>query len=113
MGRRPEANTALFRADWQVGLLIADICQRHTLTKDQVVRLRVGLDLPPRMDRSSRRRVTLEPVPDTDEIERRAAAVRVGWTDDILRKRLGIEEKPYEIPTGVEAPPDFDPRWYD
>lgn len=113
MGRRPEANTALFRADWLGGLLIADICERHTLTKDQVVRLRIGLDLPARLDRATRRRKTLEPVPDASEIERRAAEVRAGWTEDTLRKRLGIEEKPYEIPTGVETPPDFDPRWYD
>jgi hypothetical protein len=113
MGRRPEANTALFRADWHGGLLVAEICQKHTLTKDQVVRLRISLELPPRLDRSARRRVSVEPVPSEEEIARRAAEIRAGWTDDVHLKRMGIVEKPYEIPTDVETPPDFDPRWYD
>lgn len=113
MGRRPEANTALFRADWQDGLLIAEICQRHTLTKDQVVRLRISLSLPPRLDRSTRRRLTVEPTPTETEIAKRAAEIRAGWTLETERKRLGFEEKPYEIPTDVETPPDFDPTWYE
>jgi hypothetical protein len=113
MGRRPEANETLFRVDWHGGLLIAEICQRHTLTKDQVVRLRVSLKLPPRTDRAARRRVGAVPVPDEAEIARRAAEVRAGWTPEIEQKRLGFEEIPYEIPTNVETPPDFDPRWYD
>lgn len=113
MGRRPEANAALFRADWQGGLLIAEICQRHTLTKDQVVRLRISLELPPRLDRSARRRLSVDPVPDEAEIARRAAEVRAGWSHETEMKRLGVEEIPYEIPMNVETPPDFDPKWYD
>lgn len=113
MSKRAEPDSALFRADWQVGLLITEICQRHTMTKDQVVRLRVRLDLPPRLDRSARKRAPPFSVPDEDEIASRVAAIKAGWSDSTRLKRAGIEEKPYEIPTGVETPEGFDPSWYD
>lgn len=102
-----------FRADWSEGLLIADICQRHTLSRDQVIRLRVSLELPPRMDRGRRHRERQE-TPTQEEIAQRAAEIRAGWTPEIERKRRGLEcEQFYEIPQNVETPPDFDPGWYD
>jgi hypothetical protein len=39
-----------FRADWSDYIPIAELCQRYNITKDQVIRLRVVLALPPRMD---------------------------------------------------------------
>lgn len=106
---------SLFKADWFSGLMISEICQRHTLSRDQVVRLRVGLALPPRMDRGSRRRRAAEcRTPTEDEIKQRAAEIRAKWTPETERRRAGIDGPVlYEIPQDVETPDDFDPQWYD
>jgi hypothetical protein len=106
---------SLFKTDWHDGLLISDICQRHTLSRDQVVRLRVNLGLPARMDRGRRRREEQE-TPTEQEIRDRAYEIRLQWTPELERKRRGIPtdyDDSYRIPQDVETPPDFDPRWYD
>lgn len=105
---------SLFKSDWATGLMISEICQRHTLSRDQVIRLRVGLELPPRMDRGSRRRKADCQTPTKEEIEQRAAEIRAKWSPETERRRAGIEGPVfYEIPQDVETPPDFDPQWYD
>jgi len=83
--------------------MIVDLCQRHTLSRDQVVRLRVRLELPPRLERRGRPRKEEQETPTREEIDLRAAEIR------------GLDGSPefYEIPRDVESPPDFDPRWYD
>lgn len=105
---------SLFKTDWHSGLMISDICQRHTLSRDQVVRLRVSLDLPPRMDRGNRGGREPRSVPTPQEIAERSAEVRLKWTPEVERRRRGLpEDWHYEIPQGVETPEDFDPQWYD
>lgn len=94
--------------------MIAEICQRHTLSRDQVVRLRVNLELPARMDRGNRKTKGEQETPSQAEIAERAAEIRARWTPDVERKRRGVEtEVFYEIPQNVETPDDFDPRWYE
>jgi|LakMenEpi03Aug12_release.lakeMendotaPanAssembly.Ray.scaffolds.fasta_scaffold2385063_1 hypothetical protein len=108
-------HVSLFKVDWHEGLLISDICQRHTLSRDQVVRLRVHLGLPARMDRGRRQRAEQQ-TPTEDEIKERATQIKMGWTPEIERKRRGLladTDDAYEIPQNVETPPDFDPAWYD
>lgn len=113
MGKTPDVDVSLFSQDWHDGLMIAEICQRHRLTKDQAVRLRIRLGLPPRLSRAGRRRGPPPSVPNPAEILARAAEIRKGWTAEIEAKRAGREDAPYEIPRDVETPDDFDPRWYD
>lgn len=110
---RAKVQVPLFKSDWSEGLMISEICQRHTLSRDQVVRLRVSLELLPRMDRGRRRRPASE-TPTKAEIAQRAAEIQAKWSPEIERKRRGIaDEERYEIPQNVETPPDFDPIWYD
>ena len=110
---RTTVQVSLFKADWLEGLMISEICQRHTLSRDQVVRLRVNLELPPRMDRG-RRKASNRETPTQQEIAKRVAEVQAKWTPEIERKRRGAsDDEHYEIPQNVETPPDFDPKWYD
>lgn len=103
-----------FTDDWHDGLLISEICQRHTLSRDQVVRLRIRLDLAPRLDCRKRKRPPEVETPTREEIAERSAEIRAGWTPEVERRRRGLdEENPYEIPQMVETPEDFDPRWYE
>ena len=113
MGNTTQVQISLFKADWGDGYLISEICQRHTLTKDQVVRLRVSLELPPRLDRAARLRRCTPPPPTEEEIKERTEKIRSGWDEETERKRRGSIDRPYEIPWGVESPPDFDPGWYE
>lgn len=113
MGKMPDVDISLFTQDWHDGLMIAEICQRHRLTKDQAVRLRIRLGLTPRLSRSGRRRGPNPAAPTPAEIKERAAEIRKSWTPEIEAKRAGREEARYEIPCDVETPEDFDPRWYD
>jgi hypothetical protein len=103
----------VFKSDWAEGLMIAEMCQRHTLTKDYVVRLRVKLGLPPRLDRSARRRTVSFSMPTPEEIKQRAEEIKRGWDEDTEKRRRGHVDQPYEIPSDVETPEDFDPGWYD
>lgn len=110
---RTTVQVSLFKTDWLEGLMISEICQRHTLSRDQVVRLRVNLQLPPRMDRG-RRRASNRETPTQQEIAERVAEVQAKWTPEIERKRRGVsDDEHYEISQNVETPDDFDPGWYD
>jgi hypothetical protein len=70
-----------FRAEWVENIPIAALCQRWTISKDQVIRLRTLWELPPRHDRKTRYRPDTIVDPTPDEIRQRAAEVRAGWDD--------------------------------
>lgn len=104
----------MFRADWLEGLMISEICQRHTLSRDQVVRLRASLELPTRMDRGRRKSARENRTPTRQEISFRAAEIRESWSEETERKRRVCQiTEHYEIPQDVESPEGFDPSWYD
>lgn len=91
-----------FRAEWEAGVPMAALCQRWTITKDQLVRLKQVWDLPLRYDRA-RKRGPRGTVPEEElrasessldlaplvaaaaEIERRA------WTLDVEHSRRGSQ----------------------
>lgn len=70
-----------FRAEWIENVPIASLCQRWTISKDQVIRLRTLWELPPRHDRKKRYRPAAMVDPTPDEIQQRAAEVRASWDD--------------------------------
>jgi len=112
-----------FRADWASGLTIADLCQRHTISKDQVVRLRDLWECGLRHDRRKRAKPDREPEPTPEEeaasqascdlapeVAARAEVERRSWSDvTYLLRRYGIHHAtPYSIPTGVRLHLDGD-----
>jgi hypothetical protein len=56
-----------FSADWAAHIPIAALCERYTVTKDQVLRLKVIWNLPPRHDRSLRVKPKWSPRPSAEE----------------------------------------------
>jgi len=103
-----------FRRDWARGLTIADLCQRYTVTKDQVVRLRTVWRCELRHDRRKRAKPEPEPEPTPEEdaasarscelapqVAIRAAAERTNWCDVTYLLRSGVQPSPYTVPTGV------------
>ena len=91
---------ATFRADWDAGVPMVDLCQRWTITKDQLIRLKTVWNLPLRHDRARKR----EPVTRVSRAELRAseascdlapaiaaaaAKERQAWTLEIEHSRRG------------------------
>lgn len=105
-GNTTSIDLATFREDWFANLPLAAICERWTVSKDQVTRLRLRWGLPPRIDRRDRHKPAQFADPTEDEIASRAAAVRATWDADVERKRLVGAKKPAPprvIPLSAEA----------
>ncbi len=105
-GNTTTIDLATFSADWNANLPLAVICDRWTVSKDQVSRLRLRWNLQPRTDRRSRHKPAQSIDPTEDEIAVRAAAVRATWGSEIERKRLVGARKPTPprvIPLSAEA----------
>ena len=95
-----------FRTDWMENIPLAAICERWSVSKDQVTRLRVRWELPPRTNRQDRHKPEQIVDPTEQEIELRAAAIRATWTEDTEAKRRTGKQKPAGpriIPLSAEA----------
>lgn len=68
-GNTATISMAQFSADWAAHIPIAALCERYTVTKDQVLRLRAIWHLPPRHDRSLRAKPKWSSPPSRDEDE--------------------------------------------
>lgn len=93
-GNTSTISIASFRRDWESHIPIAMICVRHTITKDQVVRLRDHWNLPLRLDRRLRYKPRRPQPPSAAElaaseaslalapaIAARVTCVHAMWTD--------------------------------
>lgn len=113
-GNTATIDAVTFRREWASGLTIADLCQRHTITKDQVVRLRTIWSCELRHDRRKRAKPTPEPEPTpaeeaascascelAPEVAARAAEERRTWSDVTYMLRSGGVPEPLTVPTGV------------
>lgn len=93
-----------FRADWCSHMPIAVLCQRYTITKDQVVRLRTVWNLPLRNDRKLRAKPPRYKDPTPSEIAARSAAVRATWDSRTEEMRRVIKTQQFKV-RSVEVPP--------
>lgn len=66
-GNTAVISMARFTADWAAHIPIAALCERYTVTKDQVLRLKVIWKLPPRHDRALRAKPRWSPRPTAEE----------------------------------------------
>ena len=94
-----------FRADWSTHMPIAALCDRYTITKDQVLRLRTVWNLPLRHDRRLRfkpkRSEMRDPTP--AELEERTAAIRATWDARTEEARRVAKPQAYSVPE-IETP---------
>ena len=97
-GSTTTIDVATFRSDWAANLMIVDICNKHNLTKDQVLRLRVLWQLPPRLDHTARARPQRYVDPTPNEVAKRAAAIREKWNADTEHRRRVNKTDPYTAP---------------
>lgn len=99
-----------FRADWETHMPISALCQRWTITKDQVLRLRTLWDLPLRNDRRLRfkpRRCDMrDPTP--REIEQACKEIQARWDEHTRVMRMVSKPQQFEV-REVQTPDDLRP----
>jgi hypothetical protein len=102
-------NVVSFRADWETHMPISALCERWTITKDQVLRLRTIWNLPLRNDRRLRfkpRRCDMrDPTP--REIEQACKEIQARWdarTEEERRviKTAFVRLRVFETPDQAE-----------
>lgn len=91
---------ATFRAEWDAGVPMVALCQRWTITKDQLIRLKAVWELPLRHDRARKRepklRISRAELRASEAscdlapaIAAAAAKEREGWTLEVEHSRRG------------------------
>lgn len=92
-------NVVQFRDDWQSHMPIASLCQRYTITKDQVIRLRDFWKLPLRNDRRLRfkpaRGEMVDPSP--EDIAERCKAIQATWDDATREARSVVKRQGFSV----------------
>ena len=82
-----------FRADWDTHMPMRALCERYTITRDQVIRLRDVWDLPLRNDRRLRfkpkRSEMRDPTP--REIIQACKEIQAKWDDRTREERAVIK----------------------
>lgn len=86
-----------FRADWLTHLPMRALCERWTITRDQVIRLKHKWDLPPRHDRRLRAKPVRQRDPTTTEILEASLQIQAGWTDALREERRVIKTQPVSL----------------
>ena len=89
-----------FRAEWDAGVPMVELCERWTITKDQLIRLKTVWELPLRHDRARKRepklRISRAELRASEAscdlapaIAAAAAKEREGWTLEVEHSRRG------------------------
>lgn len=76
-----------FRAEWLSHVPMRMLCERYTITRDQVIRLKHVWQLPPRHDRSLRAKPKRQRDPTTTEIQQACLRIQSQWTDEVRELR--------------------------
>ena len=97
-----------FRAGWSAYILIAELCQRYKITKDQVIRLRVVLALPPRMDSSRRHKPERGRDPTPTQIAAACLRIQATWDAATRESRCVYKRQPVEVRELSPIDPDDD-----
>lgn len=82
-----------FRADWATHMPISALCERWTITKDQVLRLRDVWHLPLRNDRRLRFKPKRSEYrdPTANEIKAACRRIQATWSDETRELRAVIK----------------------
>lgn len=86
-GQTATISLTAFRADWLTHMPMRLLCQRWTITRDQVIRLKHVWSLPPRHDRRLRQKPARQRDPTTTEIQQACLRIQSTWTDEVREDR--------------------------
>jgi hypothetical protein len=94
-----------FRADWMTHMPMRALCDRYTITRDQVIRLKHVWELPPRHDRRLRAKPARQRDPTPTEIRAACVALRAKHLEQrrnepegrVYRKQDEMSERQIEL----------------
>lgn len=90
-------NVTAFRVDWLTHMPMRALCERYTISRDQVVRLKHVWELPPRHDRRLRYKPEKTPDPTPRQIARMCLQIQATWTDDVREDRRTVKTQPVSL----------------
>lgn len=93
-GSTATISVAAFRADWLTHMPMRALCERYTISRDQVVRLKHVWQLPPRHDRRLRAKPKRVPDPTPREIAQACREIQATWNDATREERCVYKSKP-------------------
>jgi len=101
-------SVAAFRADWATHMPLRALCERYTITRDQVVRLRDLWKLPLRNDRKLRWKPKRGEIrdPRPSEIKRLCAEIQSTW-DEAARERHLVQKTKHVTLIRFDVPADI------
>lgn len=109
-GNTATINFTTLRLQWDSHAPMAVICSHWSITKDQLIRLKAVVPLPPRHDRRLRfkpkRSEYRDPTP--QEIEAACEAIQKGWDAHTEHARRVMKFQDYEI-RDIQTPDDLRP----
>lgn len=96
-GNTATINVQAFRADWLAHLPMRELCQRFTISRDQVIRLKHVWHLPPRHDRRLRAKPARQPDPTPREIAQACREIQAKWTDEMREDRQVLKTQHFHL----------------
>jgi hypothetical protein len=86
-GNTATISLTAFRADWMTHIPMRALCERWTISRDQVIRLAEVWELPRRHDRKLRARQVRQRDPTPREIARLSREIQATWSEDTREDR--------------------------
>jgi hypothetical protein len=90
-------SVAAFRADWLTHMPMRALCERWTISRDQVIRLKHVWHLPPRHDRRLRAKPVRQRDPTPREIEQARKEIQATWSEEVREDRRVIKSQPVTL----------------
>jgi hypothetical protein len=107
-GNTATISVAAFRVDWSTHMPMRALCERWTITRDQVIRLAEVWHLPRRHDRKLRAKPVRQRDPTTTEIQQACLAIQATWDDRTREERRVTKTRsfivgPLKVPDDVRG----------
>ena len=96
-GNTATISLTAFRADWLTHMPMRALCERYTISRDQVVRLKHVWHLPPRHDRRLRAKPIRQRDPTPREIQQSCKDIQATWSEDVREDRRVIKSQPVSL----------------
>jgi len=90
-------SVAAFHADWMTHMPMRALCERWTISRDQVIRLAVVWELPRRHDRKLRAKPLRQRDPTTTEIQQACIRIQATWSKDVEEERRVVKSQAFSM----------------
>ena len=90
-------SVAAFHADWMTHMPMRALCERWTISRDQVIRLAVVWELPRRHDRKLRAKPVRQRDPTTTEIQQACFRIQATWSKDVEEERRVVKSQAFSM----------------